>query len=71
MRPVVEADLPQLLAILREPSVARFWTPPDDADEQRSLLLGDDADGADAITTFGVTLTGSLIGCCQSKFTDS
>jgi aminoglycoside 6'-N-acetyltransferase len=62
LRPVVEDDLTQLSTILREPSVARFWSPPDDATEQRGLLLGDDADGADAITTFGITLAGALIG---------
>lgn len=62
LRPVVEGDIPRLLAILREPSVARFWAPPDDASEQRALLLGDDADGAEAITTFGITLSDALIG---------
>jgi aminoglycoside 6'-N-acetyltransferase len=62
LRPVVEADVPELLAILREPSVAQFWAPPDDAAEQRELLLGDDPDGAEAITTFAITLAGKLIG---------
>jgi aminoglycoside 6'-N-acetyltransferase len=62
LRPVVADDLPQLLAMLGEPSVARFWSPPDDDVDQRGLLLGDDADGAEAITTFGITLAGALIG---------
>jgi aminoglycoside 6'-N-acetyltransferase len=62
LRPVVEGDLATLWTILREPSVARFWSPPDDVAEQNALLLGRDADGAEAITTFGITSGGALVG---------
>lgn len=45
LRPVTPDDLPRLLAILREPEIARHWSPPDD-DFDRNELLGDDQDGA-------------------------
>ncbi len=62
LRPVVAGDLPALQAILREPSVSRFWAPPDDQLEEQGLLLGDDCDGAEAITTFAITVQGELAG---------
>lgn len=62
LRPVMPEDLPGLLGILGEPSVARFWSPPDDALERRALLLGEDPDGAEAITTFTIAVEGKLAG---------
>jgi aminoglycoside 6'-N-acetyltransferase len=61
LRPTQASDLPRLLEILRQPSVARFWSATDER-EQRGLLLGTDADGAEAITTFGITVADELIG---------
>lgn len=62
LRPVTRQDLPRLFEILRQPDVARFWAPPDDEREREGLLLGSDPDGAEAITTFAVTLRGEVIG---------
>lgn len=61
LRPVEPTDLPRLLEILRQPAVAQFWSAPDEAAD-RELLLGADPDGAEAITTFAVTIGGELIG---------
>jgi aminoglycoside 6'-N-acetyltransferase len=45
LRPGTEADLPALLAIRAEPSVARWWGAPDAADiHQQALGLDDEAD---------------------------
>jgi aminoglycoside 6'-N-acetyltransferase len=54
-------DVPRLLEILRQPEVARVWSEPDAAAD-RSLLLGNDADGAEAITTFAISVDGQLVG---------
>jgi aminoglycoside 6'-N-acetyltransferase len=62
LRPVTTDDLPRLYEILRQPEVARFWAPPDDERERQGLLLGTDADGAEAITTFSITLAGDVMG---------
>jgi aminoglycoside 6'-N-acetyltransferase len=59
LRPVVGADLPRLLAILREPEVARHWSQPDDSGE---LLTGDDPDGAERITTFVIEVGEEIAG---------
>ena len=61
LRPVTGDDLPRLLEILRQPAVARVWSPPDQ-EQDNALLLGDDADGAEAITTFAVMVQGQLSG---------
>jgi aminoglycoside 6'-N-acetyltransferase len=61
LRPVTNEDVPRLLEILREPAVAQFWSAPDE-ESDRSLLLGRDADGAEAITTFAITVGGELVG---------
>jgi aminoglycoside 6'-N-acetyltransferase len=61
LRPVSEGDLPGLLEILREPEVARHWSPPDD-EFDRKLLSGDDVDGAECITTFVIALNAETIG---------
>lgn len=62
LRPVTEGDLPRLVKILREPEVARHWSPPDDDFDRRELLSGDDADGAERVTTFVIEAQGETIG---------
>lgn len=62
LRPVDEADLPRLLQILREPGVARHWSQPDDNFDRHELLSGDDADGAERITTFVIAVDGETVG---------
>lgn len=61
LRPVEDDDLARLLAILREPAVAEHWSEPDDEADRR-LLSGNDADGAERITTFVITLDDEPIG---------
>lgn len=61
LRQAVANDLPILLGILREPSVARVWSAPDDEADSR-LLLGADPDGSEAITTFAITINDRVIG---------
>jgi aminoglycoside 6'-N-acetyltransferase len=61
LRQVVPTDLPSLLKILREPSVARVWSAPND-EADRKLLLGADPDGSEAITTFAITISDRVIG---------
>lgn len=61
LRPVTEGDLPRLLEILREPSVARRWSTPDDASD-RALLAGTDGDGSEHITTYTITEDGEILG---------
>lgn len=61
LRAVTDDDLPRLLEILRQPAVARFWSPPDQ-EQDCALLLGSDADGAEAITTFAIMVQGQLSG---------
>lgn len=62
LRPVDESDISRLIEILREPAVACHWSAPDDAGERRALLCGDDADGAEVITTFVITIGNDVIG---------
>jgi aminoglycoside 6'-N-acetyltransferase len=61
LRPVTNEDVRRLFEILRQPAVAEAWSLPD-AEADRALLLGDDADGAEAITTFAITVAGELVG---------
>lgn len=58
LRAVERGDLSRLFDILREPSVAEHWP----QDESEAFLLGADPDGAEAITTFAITLAGEVIG---------
>ena len=62
LRPVEEKDVARLLEILREPAVAEHWSQPDDDFDRHELLSGDDADGAEHITTFVIELSGETIG---------
>jgi aminoglycoside 6'-N-acetyltransferase len=66
LRPVTRDDLPRLLEILRQPAVARFWSAVPENDEEaeaeHGLLLGSDADGAEAITTFVIILGDEVVG---------
>jgi aminoglycoside 6'-N-acetyltransferase len=60
LRPVTEADLPALLAILEEPDVARWWR----RDEWERV------DEEDAVT-FAIVADGAVAGCIQfSEETD-
>lgn len=62
LRPVTEADLPRLFAILREPEVAAHWSEPDDDFDRTELLAGDDSDGAERVTTFVIAAGGETVG---------
>lgn len=62
LRPASEGDLPSLLRILRQPEVARHWSPPDDDFDQYELLSGDDAGGVERATTFVISLNEETIG---------
>ena len=42
--------------------MARHWSKPDDDFDCHELLSGDDADGAERITTFVITVSNQLIG---------
>ena len=59
---MTQGELPRLLAILREPDVARHWSQPDDDFDRHELLSGDDADGAEIITTFVIVTKEETIG---------
>lgn len=61
LRTVEKEDADRLITILREPEVAAHWSAPDD-NADRSLLLGEDADEAEAISTFCIRLGDELIG---------
>ena len=61
LRPVAPGDLPELLAMLREPAIAARWSPPDDAADL-SLLAGENPDGAERITTFTLFDGGAIAG---------
>ena len=61
LRPVEEADVPALLAILREPAVARRWSTPDD-EEDSALLRGEGASEGERLTTFVIACAGARIG---------
>jgi aminoglycoside 6'-N-acetyltransferase len=59
LRPATEADVPELVAILREPEVARWWGDRVDDDLREAL--------ADADTTVWVVLDGDdIIGMVQA-----
>jgi aminoglycoside 6'-N-acetyltransferase len=66
LRRVRADDIPRLLEILRQPAVARVWSAAprneQEAAQERGLLLGSDADGAEAITTFVITLGDATMG---------
>jgi aminoglycoside 6'-N-acetyltransferase len=66
LRSVEPGDVGRLLEILRQPAVAEFWSAPptndEEAEAERALLLGSDADGAEAISTFAILLGSSVIG---------
>lgn len=57
LRSVKEGDVPRLVEIMREPEVAKWAFLLEEYD-----LLGTSPDGADAISTFVVTLDGVTIG---------
>jgi aminoglycoside 6'-N-acetyltransferase len=57
LRPVTDADLPRLTAILAEPSVQRWWAA--DSSGANGLRAAGDA------TTFVIELTGAIVGWIQ------
>lgn len=59
LRPLTEADVPALVAIQSQPSVARWWGPPDEAD------LRQQAAGESEETAFAITVDGALAGLIQ------
>ncbi|MBE7482718.1 MAG: GNAT family N-acetyltransferase [Polyangiaceae bacterium] len=62
LRPVEAADLPRLLAILREPEVAAHWSEPDDEFDGRELLAGDPLPGTERVNTFVIERGGEVVG---------
>ena len=62
LRPVEPVDVPRLISILREPTVARRWSAPDDEADGRSLLGEVDDEEAERITTFAILLGDEAIG---------
>ncbi len=66
LRPTTAEDVPRLLEILREPSVAQHWSSPDDERDGASLLGGDAPGDAERVTTFVITLAGETIGWIQA-----
>src|SRR5271165_846064 len=59
LRELEEADLPSLVAILREPEVARWWPGFDEAEARRALL------GREDITVLAIEHQGRPIGAIQ------
>lgn len=62
LRGVALGDLLRLLEILREPSVARHWSEPDDEFDRHELLAGDHPGGEGCVTTFVIELAGETVG---------
>jgi hypothetical protein len=59
---VTPEDVPRLLEIVREPSVAQHWSPLDEDHDREALMACGDPDGAERVTTFVITLAGETIG---------
>jgi aminoglycoside 6'-N-acetyltransferase len=59
LRPLTEADVPALVAIQAQPSVARWWNQPNEADLRKQ------AAGEGEETAFGITVDGTLVGLIQ------
>lgn len=59
LRPVTEADIPALVAIQAEPSVARWWGPPDEEELRR------EAAGESDVAVFAITVDGDLAGLIE------
>jgi aminoglycoside 6'-N-acetyltransferase len=59
IRPLAEADVPQIAAIQAQPSIARWWGQPDDAKLQGK------AAGTDECTVFAIEFEGELVGLVQ------
>ncbi len=59
LREPQEADLPSLVAVLREPEVARWWPGFDEAEARRALL------GREDITVLAIEHQGHPIGAIQ------
>lgn len=59
LRPLTEADIPALVAIQAQPSVARWWDQPDESDLRKQ------AAGESEETSFTITVGGTLAGLIQ------
>lgn len=59
LRRVTEADIPALVAIQAQPSVARWWDEPDEEE------LRKDARGEGEATSFAITVDGAVAGLIQ------
>jgi aminoglycoside 6'-N-acetyltransferase len=59
LRPLTEADVPALVAIQAQPSVARWWDQPDESDLRKQ------AAGESEETSFTITVGGTLAGLIQ------
>lgn len=59
LRPVTEADVPALVEIQAEPSVARWWDSPDEEELRR------EAAGQTDTTVFAITVDGVVAGLIQ------
>jgi aminoglycoside 6'-N-acetyltransferase len=59
LRPITVEDVPALVEIQAQPSVARWWGPPDEADLRRQ------AAGESDETGFAITFDGALAGLIQ------
>jgi aminoglycoside 6'-N-acetyltransferase len=59
LRPLTDADVPQIAEIQAQPSVSRWWGEPDEA------KLRGKAAGTDECTVFAVELDGEVVGLIQ------
>ncbi len=59
LRPLAAADVPQLVAIQAQPSVARWWGEPQDADYEEKLS------GAEGVTAFAIEADEEVVGLIQ------
>jgi aminoglycoside 6'-N-acetyltransferase len=59
LRPLAAEDVPQLVAIQAQPSVARWWGEPQDADYEEKLS------GAEGVTAFAIEVDGEVVGLIQ------
>lgn len=65
LRPVVEADLPRLFTILRDPAIASHWSEPDDDFDRGELLGGDAPDSEGSSTPWVIEVHREIVGWIQ------
>jgi aminoglycoside 6'-N-acetyltransferase len=59
LRPFTAEDVPDIAAIQAQPSIARWWGPPDDGE------LRGKAAGTDECTAFAIEVEGEVVGLIQ------